>query len=798
MPHLLRFPLLLLILLFLCLQVGAQHIFRGKVMGKGNEAIPFAIIQLQNQGDSSFVMGDVADSSGAFSLNIAAGKNLIAVFSMAGYKSQSMIISQYDTAAHTIILSASDHLLEDVTILSRKALIERKADRTVFNVASSITSIGSDAYDVLKKAPGVQVSNDNIGIVGKSSVSIMLNDRLVQVSGDELESMLRSIPAADISKIEIITAPPSKYDAEGNSGIINIVSKKSINNGLNGNITLTYQQRTKASQQIHGNFNYRNGKLNVYGNSNVNRLTFISEQKINTQYPEQQQLQVLNQNNRPLYTYSQLGADYNLSPNAVLGFIYTLGSMDTKRDEVIATQALHVPSLALDSTMMTNAFATDKGRRHVFNLNYDWKIDSAGKKLSVNGDYFTRKGSNTRNFTTGNLYADGTGTGNISDNRTQGQLNTDIGTIRADLEWPTALADISGGAKASWIHTYSDNIFRYLSGNDYVNDAGKTNSFDYKENTQALYANAKKDWGKWNAQIGLRAEYTQTRGQSLTLGQVNTNNYFKLFPSAYLQYKPNDDHSWNINYTRRINRPSFWDMNPFRVYSTATAYEEGNPFLQPSFSNNIEVGYAYKSVLAFTAFVQKVDAYATRVSFVDTVNNFFYFRKANAGNELQCGITASLTFSPTPWWESSNNLYGTFNKFSSDFYPDAISYAKPSFSIETNNSFILNKPQTLLAEINFEYNGRRQDDFDTRYSSCNLSAGIKALVFNKRMTISLDAEDILKTDIWQMRNDYNGTYQRSYFDSREVNLSFSWKFGNQFIKEKRQRNTGSEEAGRAN
>ncbi|RYZ49443.1 MAG: TonB-dependent receptor, partial [Sphingobacteriales bacterium] len=746
--------------------------------------------------DSALITTEVADSNGHFSIALPNGKSGYIVISSTGYISRN--VSLQDKREEYIVLKPDANLLQDVTIQTSRKLVERRADRTIFNVESSITAVGSDAFDMLKKAPGVQVNNGNVSIAGKSAVSIMINDRLVQVTGTELEAMLRSMSAGDISKIEVVTAPPAKYDAEGNSGIINIVTKKSQKNGLNGNLTLSSEWRTKASQKIQGAFNYRNGRLNVYGNSNVNRLTFVSEQYTNTAYPDAKQNQMLDQNNRPLFTWSQLGADYNIGKQSVLGLLYTHGSMDTERDEWITTRFFSGTKMAIDSAISTKAFATDLGRRNVINLNYDWKIDSSGRKLSLNADYFTRGGRNSRDFTIRAVDPNGPKYGIQSDNRTYGDQGTDIISNRADLEWPLAWAKLSAGAKASWIHNYSNNVFNYLSGNDYVNDTGRTNTFDYRENTQALYVNASREWGKWNAQLGFRAEYTQTRGTSITLSQVNTNRYFKIFPTAYLQYRANDNHSWNINYSRRINRPSFWDMNPFRRYTTATAYEDGNPFLQPSFSNNIELGYAYKSVLAFTFFVQNVKGYATRVSFIDTDNSTFHFSQANAGNELQYGLSATLSFSPLPWWETTTALYASYNKFSSDFYAAGVSYSRPSLSMEMNNTFMLNRSQTLVAELGFEFSSREQSDFDEEYARASLNLGLKALFFRKRFTLALSGSDLLRTDIWQVSNQYNGTFQRSYFDNRMLRVSLGWKFGNQLLKEKRERNSNSDESNRAN
>ncbi len=792
-------PLLLLSGLSLfVLTAQAQHTFQGKVTREQKEPLAFATIILRTAADSALLQTTFTDNTGYFNFQLPSGDAFLAEISMLGYDKKIVPVEVQNRDTVFISLHASGKTLDDVVISSRKNLIERKADRTIFNVEQSVAAIGSDVYDLLKKAPGVQVSNNNVGIVGKSTVNVMINDRPVQVTGSELESMLRSMPAADVAKIEVITAPPARYDAEGNSGIINIVTKKNRKAGFNGNITLSYEQRTKPSQVVESNFNYRKGKLNIYGTVNANRYRFISNEITNTVYPRQKQDQTLDQDNRPVYTWSQVGADYNLSSNTVLGIQYTHGTMDTKRDEQIRTRVFSLPSEQQDSTMRTDAFATDKGRRDVINLNYEWKIDSSGKKLSLNVDYFNRRGDKTRDFTTANFFNNGEATGNNSDNRSYGSQLTRISTARADLEWPTRLATFTTGAKATFIHNNSDNVFRYLSGQDYVTDPGKTNTFDYKENTQALYASAQRTMGKWQVQAGLRAEYTQTEGVSPTLNQANTNDYFKLFPSAYVQYKHNENHSWNLNYTRRINRPSFWNMNPFRVYSTATAYEEGNPFLQPSFSNNIELGYTYQSMLVFTAFVQKVDHFATRVSRIDTVNNSFSFGQANAGNELQTGLTGTLNIDPLPWWESTTQLFGTYNHFSSSYYQSDVRYGRFSFSLETQNTFTLNPAKTLIAELGFSYTSRQQSDFDIQSPFYSLTAGAKVLMVRKKLTLSAYVEDLLRTDIWIMQNLYNGTYQRSYFDNRMLRLALSWKFGNRDVKEKRQRNTTNDDAGRAN
>lgn len=787
--------------LIVCTLSFSQTVLKGKISGPHKEAIEFAQIQLLRSDDSTSLQGSIADAAGDFLLIIPHyDKQMNLEISAMGYASYYSKIQakNQDTMELSITLEIKGQLLDHINITDKAPLLERKVDRTVFNVGNSIAANGSDVYELLKKTPGVQVSHSNISMTGKSTVSVMINDIIVQMDGDELEALLRSMPGTDIARIEVITAPPAKNDAQGNSGIINIVTKKNRKNGFNGAVTGGYEQREKGAEYLNGAFNYRNNKLNLYGNTSVRDLHFISSQQTNTFYPGQQQNQQLNQDNRPIYTYSQLGADYNLSSNALLGLLYTFGTLDSKRDEDYQNDAFGLPSLIKDSTVMTHAYATDKGRRHVFKLNYEWKIDSSGKKLTFNADYFTRKGNKGRAFTTDNFFPDGNSTGTFTDNQTYGVIKTDITTFRVDYEMPIKTVHLSMGAKASLVHNNSDNVFQQLLGTDYIVDHNKTNAFDYKEYTEAAYISAQKTWGTWNAQLGLRGEYTQTNGYSQNNAQRNKNAYFNLFPTAYLQYKPNEIHSWNINYSRRIDRPSFWIMNPFRVYTTETSYEEGNPFLQPAFSNNVELGYSYKSIFAMTLFTERVNHLITRVSHIDTTNNAFYFGQANAGNSVQYGLTATLSIQPISRWENTTQLFGFYNKFNSNLYNASVSYAKPSFSIETNNTITLNRSETLFAEIGFYYTSGQQSDFDVQRHYCNLSTGFKALLLKKKLILTLDVEDILKTDTWQVTNLYNGTYQFGYYDNRLLRIGLTWKFGNKNVKDKRELNTNTDEIKRAN
>ena len=571
-----------------------------------------------------------------------------------------------------------------------------------------------------------------------------------------------------------------------------------MKNGLNGNLMANYTQRTRGGGGMNGSFNYRQGKINIYGNGNAYRSYIIPVENISTQYPGQQQDQRNTREELSVFNRINIGADYSLNDRSVIGIVYTLGSGGPEWDghEFITSKVYQLPGHALDSLLQTTANAQDRGLRNVLNLNYEWKIDTSGKKLNIDFDYFSRIGNKARDFTTTHFLPNNVPTGFSVTNRTSGTQVVEIKNAKVDIAWPTAFAVFSYGGKASFIHNTSGNNFEFLQVDHYINDSSKTNQFDYLENTQAVYFSAQKSLNKWEAQVGLRAEYTQTTGYSPTINQTTRNDYFKLFPTAYIQYRFNEDHVVNINYSKRIDRPTFWTMNPFRSYSTSTSYEEGNPFLQPSFSNNVELGYTFKSKYSFTLFTQRITQLQTRISRIDSATNSFYFSQANAGNVVNYGFSANGTFKPFKWMESNVQFFGSYNSFTSSYYGDAIHYSRGSYAVNLDNNITLNKSKTLLAAISYSYYSPQQSDFDIQQSASSFEVGIKALLLKKQLVIGINAEDIFRTHKFQVSNLYNGTVQDSYYDDRGLRFSINWKFGNTNVKAKRERIGGNEEQNR--
>lgn len=792
--------LLALVFTLLFNDAQAQTSIYGKVTDNEGALITSADIVLMTLPDSSIIKADVTDSAGKYKIQCDIKTSLLARISAVGCADAFFVIDSFagENIERDIKMALIANKLNDVTVVAAQPLLERKPDRIVFNVATSVASIGVDAYDALRKAPGVRVSDNGVGIVGKSTVSVMINERLVRLSGNELEAFLRTISAENIIKIEVITTPPARYDAQGNAGIINIVTKKSTKNGFNGDIGIGYQQRTKGSEKFSENLNFRHNKLNVYNTGTTNNFNFYSTQNTTASYATQVQHQYFTQKNSPLYNRYEIGIDYNLKPGNVIGILYTIGSTDRHTGQYYNAPVTDIASGMVDSTLRTDAIEREKALRNVLNLNYEWQIDSTGKKLNVDADYFTRTENDSRDFSSETFLPGGYFARPTMYNRTLGKQKVGIVSLKADMVLPIDFAEISFGAKASSVHTYSNNRFSSLKGSDYIPDMSKTNEFDYRENTEALYASAVRSSGQFEMQLGLRGEYTQTRGVSYTLAQTVTRQYFQLFPTGYLQYSPNEDNIFNLNYSRRIDRPSFEEMNPFRSYGSGTSYESGNPFLQPSFSNNIELSYTLQSKYTVTAFTELVHNFYTRVSKVDVLNNTFYYTADNAGDAINTGLSASMVFSPVKWWETNIQAAGYYNKITSSYYnSQALANGTGAFSFQTDNTFSCNKAKTIIASAGFSYTSRQQDDFDIQSSFYTVEAGARMLFFDKKLTFAMNVFDVFRSEKYHFVNQYNGVVQDNYFDAQCLRLSLNWKFGNNKLKAKRDRPTDTEEIRRS-
>lgn len=790
----------IIFLLFILLNqtnvLSQQFSLKGKVINQNKEQVEFVTASLLQ--DHKILVSVSTDSLGNFEMKAAKGNYKLLLEQFGTEYANKEISLNENTDLGTIEIKESMQL-EGVTIKSRKKLIEQKVDRLVFNVENSVTATGGTALDALKSTPTVRVQNEVISIVGKGEVLVMIDDRIQKMTPEDLTVFLKSIPSDNIKSIEVITTPPAKYDAEGNSGLINIKLKTAKANSWNANIGSSYTQKTYAGDNLNGLFTYNQDKLSLQTSisKGTGKLLTNSESKI--YYPNELWKQETANKSKNDFLSLSLGIDYKLSTKWSAGMSY-LGSFNDRVSANNPFTTIYNYDMA-SSYIAADVKAESAPKMNAVNLHNTFALDTLGKNISVDFDYFNYQKNDSRFFSGNELDA----SKNVISNRFFSSTNSNLNKINnysaaIDFTLPYSWADLSFGAKA--FHTNTNNnlvVYDNETGNPVLN-TNQSNVFNYKEYNQALYfSGSKKINPQWEMQIGLRFEATQTKGFSENLNQTNTNNYIKLFPTAYVTYVPNENNTFSLNYSRRIRRPDFDYLNPFMVKTSPYYYSEGNPYLKPSIIDNFEFSFIRNQKWVNSVYFSQVSDFGQELSIIDPVTNVTRSTPLNYANTYQIGFSTSYNFNKWSWWNSFTgfNLNYQNVKSKTAFIKSTDGY---NGYIYSNNDFTVNPSKTFFLGLNYGL------QLPGRYQIFNISAlnildiSVKVLALNKKLSITLVGEDLLNAQKPLISYDSNGikTNVKSYSDTRGFRISVSYKFGNENIKSKQANFKNEEERSRAN
>lgn len=783
-----KFLYTLLLLIFTVGFAFSQVKLSGTVTDTAKSPVAYVTVNLS--GSDHFSQTFQTNESGFFSFEKLKPGTYILKVSFTGYNLNEVAISLTKDTTLLIVLRSANTKLNGVTVTAAKSAIENTTEKTVYNVSSSITANGSDALTAISKIPGVRVENGQVNIVGKGQVKVMINDRIIQLEGSDLARYLQSISANQVSKIEVIKNPSSKYDADGNAGLINITTKQSKKEGLSGNVQLSQKQWLHNPSRVFGTSNYwmANGSANLNYNSDkwsaYGSLSLMGDHELegfetDIFYPKQTWKQTDTGNYRVHDVSYVLGVDYKLSPQTTIGISY-LGGSNTADGSDHVNNPVYGPTGQLDSTLRTFATYHPVALSNAVNLHTLIHFDTTGKTLLLNADYFNYYRTDHSDFTS-NTFLPG-GTTIPSDNTRYFDTNKqdiNVYTFKADAEIPTSFAKIAFGGKLSFIDTYSNAFYYTVIGQDTrTYNTNLSNEFDYKENTQSLYINLDKEKGKWKYQAGLRGELTQTKGYSYTLNQTTPQNYFKLFPSLLISYQADTSNSFAFTVGRRINRPTFWTLNPFKSLFTAYSYGEGNPYLQPEYNTNFELSHTYKNALTSALFLNITDNGFFNVTVAQPDTNLVYTIPLNFIKTYRYGISETLALHPFAWWDN-NNLVSAYH---TDAH-SSLAYVKSidgyGLYISTNNTLYFNADKTLAAAVNFWYQFRDIDHIGQSDPYTKLDLGLTALAFQKRMNITLNLSDVFRTSASAVTYTVNGLQEKftNYQINRFVQLAVSYRFG---------------------
>ncbi len=748
----------------------------GRVIDQAYKGIASATVSMQKVNENLNPLRVKTDSAGYFKLLAAEKGSYILQIAAPGKDSLSISISLLNTPVvelPEIMLSNQATQLAQVNIIRKKPLIERKIDRMVFNVESSIAAKGTDVIQALALTPMLRVDHNSISIIGKSGVAVMINERMVNIGGADLINYLRSLRSDDIEKIEVITTPPARYEAQGNSGLINIVLKSNPNLGWSGSLSAGAVKTSYGGYSENLNLNYQTRRLSS---------SFKLRQYYNASRPTEQirilgASSILNTDVRKDMVYGfggNLSLDYKITEKASLGFIYDLGKLNYNMD--IAGVAFYKTGNKTDSLLQTTTEQRNPALTQTINVYHDQKLGKSDKKLSSGFNFFSTLPKNEVGFITqSDQHAEPYRVRNST------HLDFRIWSVQSDLTLPYSWAFIETGLKFTGFNNNSEVSYLNFIHSDYQADPSKSNQFDYKEQNMAAYLSAQKDFGKkWSAKAGLRYEYTLLEGYSPGNQTRSNSEYGKFFPSLYLSYKPGSGNTLGFSYSKRINRPNFRALNPFRWYSNPYMYSTGNPLLQPSFNHNAELSYLYKGMLSFTLYGQKtVNGYG-RLTFVNSdLLKVVDYR--NYLTQYQSGFEASISHKFFPWWENREFISLNFTRSISS-EPAVLLMDGSAFYYSTYNTFTLNKSISLF--VNFWQSPPSKQGNQHDRGRSYLSSGFRLSMLNNRLQFNVSGEDLFKGSVSKGEiyyQQYTQTY-RNYYDNRRLNLNMSYTFGKDKVK----------------
>lgn len=784
-----------------------QASISGKIMNENNEPIPFATIILKSSMDSTMVKADITDDNGEFVFERIAPKNYFLEASFIGmktYLSEIINISATDIILPNIILSEDSKQLDEVMVTATRALIEVKPDRTVFNVQGTINSAGDNGLNLLRKAPGVLVdNNNNITVLGRSGVLVYVDGKRIPLSGDDLTNYLQNLSSEQIDKIDIITNPGSKYEAQGNAGIIDIRLKKDKNLGGNGSMSGSFGQGRKATGNINTNGNYRNKTLNTFGGIGYNGGTRWNSIDFDTY---QNGFRLL-ESNISTTTYNGIngrwGTDFFLSKKSTLGFI--VGGQTNKNnsnsDNLTYISSQSNPT-SIDSILTAPNTSESLRNQATFNVNYAY--ESGKKRLNVDADYGTYK--NEADHIQPNIYYAPDQLSILSQNLNTYTTPVNINIATAKIDYETALmgGNLGIGTKYSSVATDNTFLFYNVINDTPVRNDRRSNEFTYKENVAAVYSNFSKSLSaKWNASAGLRVEHTDATGDlSAFLPELEEEpvkfDYYSYFPSAGLTYQLSPEHTYSLNYGRRINRPDYNVLNPFREQLSELSYSKGNKLLQPEIVNNVELGYTLKYRYTFKLAYSLTTNQITRLLGPDDIDpRAGFISWDNLATQKLYSFNASLPVDITTWWNAYMNFSASYTDNQADYGDNGIVDVQAgSYSIYQQHTFSLGNQ--WKGEISGWYSGPGVWGgvflYDPSYS---LNLGIQRKFLQDKLNVRFTVNDITYQTGWTGTSNFNGQigYGGGNYDSRRASISLSYDLGNSNVKS-RKRSTSLDSEGK--
>jgi outer membrane receptor protein involved in Fe transport len=785
----------------------------GVVKDEQSNAIQSATVSLLRAKDSGLVKVAISGSDGQYELvNIKPGKYFTSVTLVGFVKANSPVFEAgtADITLPAIALHASSKEMAEVTVQAKRPFIESKIDRTVVNVEASPSSAGASAMDILEKSPGISVSSDgNISLRGKAGVIVMLDGKPTYMSSSDLANLLKNMPATALDQIEIMTNPSSKYDASGNSGVINIKTKKGKAAGFNGNITLgattgIFKQGDAwyllPKSQNSFNFNYRKNKINLFGNYNPNFFRGRNELVLDRNFYNNGTVDGSSSllTNFKFGNFNQslkLGLDYSPNKKNVFGVVVG-GFLFDGHPRPVTTSTLRDKNGAVQSTLVSNTDNNISFKNFTGNLNWKHSFDTTGTEITADLDYVKYSNVSDMVLTTDAYNGAGAPVGGTL--YLKGHLPSliDIYSFKSDFTHPFKNGRFEAGVKSSWVT--NDNLVDYtrqMPDKSWVRDA-RSNHFVYDENINAAYVNYNTQIKKWSLQGGLRVENTIAKGRQVTNDSTFKRNFTNLFPSVFVSYAVDKNNQLTVSYSRRVTRPNYQDLNPFTYFLDSLTYRVGNPYLLPQFTHNIELSYAFKSKLIITANYNNTTDVISQILKQNNVSKTTFNTSENIAKFTNFGLSITAPVKFADWWMTNlfANVYN--NHYVGVYNADPIDVSFTSFTANVTNSFTLNKKKGFTGEVSGFYRHKTVDQLAIIEPVYQIGFALQKQIMQGKGTLRFNVRDPFAWQKFRTSTRYSDVDVRAVArpDVRQASLTFTYRFGkNTPGSQPRRRNAGSQE-----
>jgi len=793
----------------ICLaQPGGDRSVRLSVVAENGLPVPYATAELLKQ-DSSLVKTAVSDSSGLAEFKgIIAGSYYVRV-RLIGYQSQTTglidLINNIN-GVETVVLKSQGTLLQDVTVTTKKPLVQFLPDKTVINVEAGITNAGATVMEVLEKSPGITVGRDgSIAMKGKPQVMVLIDGKQTQLNGAELQAYLSGMNASQVDVIELIDNPGAKYDAAGNAGIINIKTKKNKQKGFNGSLSLSIGQGYLFKSNSSLNINYRTGKLNFYANYSMRvgreRMKMYALRKyFNTSGADSLLLQQPNITRTNINSHNiKAGVDFFANKKTTFGVAFT-GNLNERKISSFSTIDWMSPSYVIDSTINTSGTRNidfkragiNFNARHSFSENSELSVDLDYINFDITGDQYFE----TQLSTPGSIVF-----------VTKGDIPSSLNIFTAKLDYSKRFKKMLWEAGLKTASTNTDNLAEYsfFDGFAWQPDLSRSNHFLYDEKIHSVYSSLDAEKGKWHWQAGLRYELTSYKANQLGNAVIKDSsfqkNYGSLFPSAFVSYDADSSNNFTLRFGRRIDRPQFQNLNPFLVTINKYTFEGGNPFIRPQYTWNIELLHTYKQILTTGISYSYLKDYFSQIFIIDSnssnVNkNIIIYTRGNVGKFQQIGLSASLQLPVTKWWSLTSAV--VFNhKVIEGVVWAPVKATINQVNININNQFQFGKG--WAGEISGYYLSNSQTDLqETLTPQGEMGAGISKQVLKGRGTLRLTIRDMFYTQNYSGYSRFQNSDEpfEIQWDSRVARITFNWRFGKAMKPVKRSGGGATEETER--